>query len=159
MGVRLRDVQEDDLLVFYEHQLDPVATRMVAFTSRDETQFAAHWATILADPAVAKKTILFDDHVAGYVVSFERSGKREVGYWIGREYWGKGIATKALRQFLLHDLERPLYGVVAKHNTASLRVLEKCGFAVVGQIRGSSDPDEPVVDEITVKLDGSQDDG
>jgi RimJ/RimL family protein N-acetyltransferase len=72
--------------------------------------------------------------VAGNVVSFEQDGEREVGYWIGREYWGKGVATEALSQFLDHvEVRRPLYAGVAKHNVASIRVLEKCGFTIVGK--------------------------
>ena len=55
-----------------------------------------------------------------------------MGYWLGSDYWGKGIATQALRQFLQIDTVRPLYAHVAKHNLGSRRVLEKCGFVVVG---------------------------
>jgi RimJ/RimL family protein N-acetyltransferase len=72
--------------------------------------------------------------VAGNIVTFEQDGEREVGYWIGREYWGKGIATEALSQFLDHiEVHRPLYAVVAKHNVGSIRVLKKCGFTTVGE--------------------------
>jgi RimJ/RimL family protein N-acetyltransferase len=60
-------------------------------------------------------------------------GEREVGYWIGKEYWGRGIATRALEEFLKQIETRPLYAHVAKHNTASRRVLEKCGFHVSGE--------------------------
>jgi RimJ/RimL family protein N-acetyltransferase len=152
LDVLLRDVLEDDLPIFFEHQVDPEATRMAAFKPRDKNAFTAHWTKILADETVSKKTILFDGQVAGNILSFERSGKREVGYWIGRKYWGKGIATQALSQFLCHATERPLYAVVAKHNAASLRVLEKCGFAIVGQNRESSDTRGPVVEEFLLKL-------
>lgn len=87
----------------------------------------------MADDSVILKTILFDGQVAGNIVSFEMSGKREVGYWIGKEYWGKGIATKALAALLDIVKMRPLYAHVAKHNIGSRRVLEKCGFTVVGE--------------------------
>jgi RimJ/RimL family protein N-acetyltransferase len=87
----------------------------------------------LGDETVTTKTILFDGHVAGNVVSWQQSGKREVGYWIGKEYWGKGIATTALSEFLSHVAARPLYAHVAKHNIASIRVLEKCGFTISGE--------------------------
>jgi RimJ/RimL family protein N-acetyltransferase len=131
--VLLRDVIEDDLPIFFEHQLDPDANRMAAFPARDRVAFIAHWTKILADETIKKKTILFDGHVAGNVVSFEQFGKREVGYWIGKEYWGKGIATKALSELLGHVKTRPLYAHVAKHNIASIRVLEKCGFMISGE--------------------------
>jgi RimJ/RimL family protein N-acetyltransferase len=129
----LRDVKEDDLPVFFEHQLDPDATRMAAFPPRDRNAFMAHWTRILADETVIKKTILFDGDVAGNVVSFVRSGEREVGYWIGKNYWGRGVATQALSEFLDHVEARPLYGHVARHNGASIRVLQKCGFRISGE--------------------------
>ena len=131
--VVLRDVADNDLSVFFEHQRDPVANRMVGFAPRDRGAFLAHWAKILADGNVTKKTILFDRRVAGSVVSFENHGEREVGYWIGREYWGRGVATEALSQFLrCEEARRPLCAVVAEHNVASIRVLKKHGFTIVG---------------------------
>jgi RimJ/RimL family protein N-acetyltransferase len=129
----LREVKEDDLPVFFEHQLDPDATRMAAFPPRDRNAFMAHWTRILADETVIKKAILFDGDVAGNVVSFVRSGEREVGYWIGKNYWGRGVATQALSEFLDHVEARPLYGHVARHNGASIRVLQKCGFRISGE--------------------------
>jgi RimJ/RimL family protein N-acetyltransferase len=53
-----------------------------------------------------------------------------VGYWVGREFWGRGIATRALAAFLDEVSERPIYAGVADTNLASIRVLEKCGFTV-----------------------------
>jgi RimJ/RimL family protein N-acetyltransferase len=131
--VMLRDVIESDLPVLFEQQQDPDANQMAAFPARDHDAFMAHWAKILGDNTVGKKTILFDGQVAGNIVSFEQSGLPLVGYWIGKAFWGKGIATKALSAFLEHVKERPLYAMVAKHNLASRRVLEKGGFAVCGE--------------------------
>ncbi len=129
--VELRAVEEADLPLLFEQQLDPEATRMAAFPPRDRDAFMAHWSKILADPALAKRTILLDGSVAGYICSFHISGEREVGYWIGREHWGKGVATRALQIFLAELRDRPLYAHVAKHNVGSIRVLEKCGFEVL----------------------------
>jgi len=112
-----------------------------AFTARDPADwdtFTARWTGILGDETITKKTILFDGHVAGNIVSFEKSGEREVGYWIGRKYWGKGVATRALSTFLGHVKKRPLYAHVAKDNIASNRVLEKCGFKISGEDRGDA---------------------
>ena len=132
MGVeiRLRDVTESDLPVFYEQQLDPEATAMAAFPARDRAPFMAHWAKIMADKSVILKTILFEGQVAGNIVCWEQDGEREVGYWVGKDFWGKGIATKALAEFLIQVKTRPLVAHVAKHNVASRRVLEKCGFTL-----------------------------
>ena len=92
----------------------------------------AHWAKIMKNAKVIIKTILFDGQVAGNIVSFEMDGRREVGYWAGREFWGKGIASESLRQFLGHEMRRPLFAHVARNNVASKKVLEKCGFEVIG---------------------------
>ena len=129
INLELREVTEDDLPILFEHQIDPVAYEMAGFTPRDRDAFMVHWREkILGEPRAEKRTVLFDGEVVGYVVSFDRDGKREVGYWIGREHWGKGIATKAVSRFLADVAERPLYAGVAKWNVASIRVLEKCGF-------------------------------
>ena len=98
----------------------------------------AHWANkFLADETVTEQTVLFGGRVAGNVVSFQRDGKRKVGYWIGGEYWGKGVATDAPSQFLSHaEVGRPLHAALAKHNVGSIRVLEKCVFTVLGEEEG-----------------------
>lgn len=74
------------------------------------------------------KTIVYRGRVAGSLVSWERDGRREVGYWLGKEFWGKGLASAALAQLLRELTIRPLYARVLKDNAASLRVLEKSGF-------------------------------
>ncbi len=131
--LRLRDVIEADLPSFYEQQLDPEATAMAAFPSRQREPFMAHWAKILRDDRVIAQTIVVNGEVAGNIVSFEVEGETEVGYWIGKSYWGKGIATRALAMFLKQVETRPLYAHVAKHNLASARVLQKCGFVIIGE--------------------------
>jgi RimJ/RimL family protein N-acetyltransferase len=129
--VLLRNIKPDDLPIFYEQQLDADATRMAAFPSRDRAAFDAHWATnILGNPAAINRTILVDGQVAGNIGSWPQGGVRLVGYWIGKEHWGKGVATRALAAFLQLVTERPLHAHVAKHNVGSIRVLEKCGFSV-----------------------------
>lgn len=126
--VALREVVESDLPIFFEQQLDPEATQMANFPSRDRDTFMAHWAKILPNPNNRTRAIVFNGQVAGNIASFEQHGRREVGYWLGKEFWGKGIATRALATFLVQETVRPLYGYVVKHNIASQRVLEKCGF-------------------------------
>ena len=136
--VLLRDVQERDLPVFFEDQRDPAANEMAAFPARDREAFVAHWAKILADDSVFKQSILFGDRVAGNIVCFERSGKRLVGYWVGKDFWGMGIATRALSKFVAGIKARPPHAYVAKHNLGSIRVLEKCGFTLSGEGKAPS---------------------
>ncbi len=155
IDVLLRDVTEDDLPIFFEHQLDPDATHMAAFPARERDAFMVHWTKILGDKAVIKKTILFNGKVAGNIVSWEQSSERDVGYWIGREYWGKGVATKALSEFLAHVKTRPLYAHAAKHNIASIRVLEKCGFTTSSYSKAVINAQGDEVEEVIMKLEAN----
>jgi RimJ/RimL family protein N-acetyltransferase len=160
-SVRLRDVIESDLPIFFEQQLDPEANYMAAFTARDPTDrnaFMAHWVRILGDETITIKTILFNGQVAGSVASYidEEFGKPEVTYWIGRQYWGKGVATKALAEFLHHVPVRPLYGRTAKDNIASLRVMEKCGFTICGEGKGFAGARGQEVEEFILRLEASE---
>ena len=115
-----------------------------------------HWNRIMADESIQIMTILFNGEVAGNMVCFEQLGEREVGYWLGREYWGKGIATQALTEFLKEIKSRPLYAHVAKHNIGSKRVLEKCGFTVAGEDRFFSEVFGKNIDEYILMLDSAE---
>jgi RimJ/RimL family protein N-acetyltransferase len=136
MRVRLRDVEPADLPVLFEHQRDPVSIEMAAVPGRERESFMTHWQAVLADETIRVQAVIADDRLAGNVVSFVRDGRREVGYWIGREFWGAGVASAALAAFLEVETERPLYAGVVPHNAGSLRVLAKCGFAVCGEEDG-----------------------
>ena len=125
---------------------------MAAFPSREHDAFMAHWARVLADARNLNQTIVVDGQVAGNIACFELGGEREVGYWLGREFWGRGVATEALRQFLSQVPTRPLYAHVAQHNVASRRVLEKCGFRVVGAGLLLLDADGTPVEEFILRL-------
>jgi len=152
-NIQLRDVLESDLPIFFEQQLDTEATQMAAFPARNREAFMTHWTRIMADESVLIKTVVFDGNVAGNIVSFIQLGEREVGYWLGKEYWGKGIATQALEQFLRLIETRPLYAHVAKHNIGSRRVLEKCGFTIAAEDRFFSQIFGKNIDEYILRLD------
>jgi RimJ/RimL family protein N-acetyltransferase len=150
-SVALRDVTTEDLPILFEHQLDEEATRMASFPSRDRDAFMAHWTKILADPACTALAIVAGDQVVGNLGSWHnQDGEREVGYWIGREFWGRGIATSALAKFLDAEKIRPLYAHVVEHNAASIRVLQKCGFSIVSEGRRSEIDD---LAEVVLRLD------
>ncbi len=154
--VMLRDVEEIDLPIFFEYESDPTAVYMAAFTAKnpaDRGAFDAHWKKILGEETIVKRTILFDGHVVGSVASFidQEFGKREVTYWIGREYWGKGIATKALSKFLRELKVNPIYARVSKDNLASVRVLEKCGFKITGHGKGFANARGKEIEEVVLE--------
>ena len=91
----------------------------------------ASWISVSSTPISAvTRTILVDGRVAGNIGSWPQDGVCLVGYWIGKEHWGKGVATRALTAFLHLVTERPLHAHVARHNVGSIRVLEKCGFSL-----------------------------
>ena len=69
-GVELREVTAQDVLAFFEHQRDPVAARMAAFTvgdPSDRAAFLVRWARDLADDRVVARTVLFDGEVVGHL--------------------------------------------------------------------------------------------
>lgn len=154
--VLLREVLDADLPIFFEHQLDAEANYMAAFTSKDPANrdaFTAHWARILSDKTITIRTILVDGQVAGHVSRYEESaGHPEVTYWLGKPYWGKGIATLALRMLLSLVTERPIYARAAKDNLASLRVLEKCGFTIIGEDKGFANARGQETEEYLLQL-------
>ena len=139
MDVELREVEDGDLPVFFEHQRDAESTALSGVPARDRAAFDAHWERIRRDPTTTIRTVVADGAVTGNVLAFVQSGKPVVGYWIGREHWGRGIATRALAAFVREVTARPLYATVALGNPPSVRVLEKCGFRLAGEVEESGE--------------------
>jgi RimJ/RimL family protein N-acetyltransferase len=130
VAVELREIREADIPALFAYQDDPEANEMAAFPARDETAFREHLGRVLANPDNIARAIVDGDVVVGQIGSWsdEQDGTRDVGYWIGREHWGNGYATDALRALLAIERERPLWAYIAEHNVGSQRVVEKCGF-------------------------------
>ena len=154
-NITLRPVTASDLPTLFEHQRDPESNAMAAFPARDRDAFDAHWAKIMVNPEGILRIIEVEGQVAGYLVSFMLGEERQVGYWLGREFWGKGIVSESLKQFLGVVEMRPLFGMVAKHNSASKRVLEKCGFKVIGEDKYVNIAKEEV-EEYVLRLDANE---
>lgn len=129
-AIRLRAVETDDLPTLYRYQLDPEANRMAAVNPRNLETFYAHWAKTFNNPHVIARAILSDGVLVGHIACFRADEKDNVGYWVGKQYWGRGIASRALALLLEEVTTRPLYARVASHNVASLRVLTRFGFVV-----------------------------
>ncbi len=139
LRVTLRDVTPTDIPFLYELQLDPASNAMAAVKPRTREAFEARWATIFAEGGAVSKVILVQGRSAGQVSCFVRDGLDWVGYFIAREFWGRGIATAALLLLLREIRKRPLYARAARSNGASIRVLEKCGFVVTGYRQSPED--------------------
>src|SRR5262245_39063213 len=121
------------------------------YTRADADAWLVH---ALAERPESNFAIALDDAVVGGI-GFERGGdverlSAEVGYWLGEEVWGRGLATAALRAvtrhaFEAHGLQR-LFAAVFAGNLASARVLEKVGFVREGVLRRSAVKDGVVLD-------------
>ncbi|MGC9377488.1 GNAT family N-acetyltransferase [Streptomyces sp. MH13] len=154
MHIALREVHDSDLPVFFRQMNDPEALRMAAFTPQDPADrdaFEAHWAKIRASSDIAR-TILGDGDVIGSAAVYGEPGEREVTYWVDRAYWGRGVATAALRALLAEVKDRPLYARTAADNNGSRRVLEKCGFETSARARGFARARGEEIDELVLHL-------
>lgn len=153
-ALQLRTIIETDLPILFEQQQDADALFMAAFTAKDPADwnvFLAHWRRILVDSTVIVRTIVVDGAVVGSVLSYETDGRPEVSYWLGRTFWGRGIATAALARFLAEvNPTRPIYARVAKDNAVSRRVLEKCGFTIVGEETGFANARGAEIEELVL---------
>ena len=150
--ISLRPVLETDLETLYAQQDDPEANRMAAFPARDHASFMNHWHKIMNDPDCLIRTITYEGRVAGSVGIFGPPDRRLVGYWIGRSYWNRGVASAALKMLLEEVEERPLHAHVAQHNVGSIRVLEKCGFEVIAASEVTLEATRETIGELVMRL-------
>ncbi|MEO5753441.1 MAG: GNAT family N-acetyltransferase [Chthoniobacterales bacterium] len=130
-SITIREVESSDLEAFYAYQLDPEAIRMAAFVGKDpkdKVAFDGHLDKILHSSQITQRTIVAEGQVAGHIASYPDRERMEVTYWIGREFWGRGLATQALNRMLQLVVERPLFARAATDNIGSL---ECCRNAVL----------------------------
>jgi RimJ/RimL family protein N-acetyltransferase len=154
--IQLRDISPDDLPVFFKQMKDPESVQMAAFVTgnpEDREAFDSRWQRLMHNPEVMIRTIEWQGDPAGHVASFTLEGDREITYWIGRDYWGRGLATNALHLFLNIETARPLHARAAADNLASLRVLVKCGFRPLRFERSEALARGEVIDEVVLLLD------
>jgi len=141
--------------LLFEQWADPVAAHMAAFTAPDHMDrdaFERRWSRLRADETILNRVIVVDGEVAGSIGSWGDPGEREITYWVGRSYWGRGIATDAVKAFLAVERTRPLHARVASDNVASRRVLEKCSFRAVGTDRGFAHARSAEIEEFVLRL-------
>jgi RimJ/RimL family protein N-acetyltransferase len=151
----LRPTEIDDLEWFFQFQLDKEAIQLAAFTPKDPTDKPAYltkYSKLLDEPTVNMRTILFDNKIVGSISKFEIDGDAEITYWIDKHFWGKGVTTTALKNFLTIENMRPIFGRVAFDNYGSQRVLEKCGFVKIGKDKGFANARGREIEELIYKL-------
>lgn len=153
--ITLTETEKDDLNAFFQFQLDKEANYLAAFASKDPNDKAAYiekYAKFLTDPTINMRTIKINDEIVGSIAKFVMENDSEITYWIDREFWGQGIATTALKDFLKIEQIRPIYGRVAFDNYGSQKVLEKCGFAKIGKGKGFANARQTEIEEYIYKL-------
>ena len=140
MDIYLKDISEQDLSLLFDFQNDPIANKMADVPARTREAFYQHWQqNIFANQHSMAIGIWYNKMLVGHLVSWvnlelatiDEPEVRLIGYWIGREYWGQGIATHALRMFLQHYIKSPVYAYIDAQNQGSLKVVQANGFVEV----------------------------
>ena len=153
--LELRKTTLADLAVLFQFQLDREAIYLAAFTPLDPGNKEAYiekFTKHLKDSTINMKTIIVGETIVGSIAKYEMEGKAEITYWINRDHWGKGIATRALKRFLLIETARPMYGRVAFDNFGSQKVLERGGFVKTGSDKGFANARQAEIEEFIYKL-------
>ncbi|MCH5715518.1 GNAT family N-acetyltransferase [Niabella hibiscisoli] len=153
--LQLRSTTIADLEHLFLFQTDPEAIYLAAFTPKDPTDklaYIAKYTKILEDPTTNNHTVLLDDNIIGSMAKFVMDGHAEITYWIDRKFWGQGIATRALQQFLNIETTRPIVARVAFDNLGSQKVLEKSGFIKTGTDKGFANARQMEIEEFVYRL-------
>ncbi|HRI32460.1 MAG TPA: GNAT family N-acetyltransferase [Saprospiraceae bacterium] len=154
-NITLTKTVKEDLYVLFEFQLNEEAIYLAAFTPKDPTDKNAYiekFTKHIADPNINMRTINFKDQIVGSIAKFVLEDEAEITYWIDRKFWGQGIATSALNEFLKMEQIRPIHGRVAFDNFGSQKVLEKCGFVKIGKDKGFANARQVEIEEYIYKL-------
>ncbi|AZB27011.1 N-acetyltransferase [Chryseobacterium bernardetii] len=154
--IKLRPTAVSDLEILFQIQLDEEANYQAAFTSKDSQNkeaYLAKYTRLLSDPAVNNQTIIVDTVIAGSIAKFVMEGDAEITYWIDKKFWGQGVATKALKDLLMIEKTRPVFGRVAFDNLSSQKVLENCGFIRIGTDKGFANARQTEIEEFIYRLD------
>ncbi len=156
--IGLRPLKKRDIPDLVRHANNPNIARTLRdqFPSPYTEQDATAFLEMQPDEGLPQQLAITDhDQLIGMMgVIPQRDVYRlsaELGYWVSQDYWGKGIATAAIKVFVpwlfaASDLVR-LYGQVFDFNPASKRVLEKVGFTCEGISRQAVIKGEVIYDE------------
>lgn len=147
--VYLRPTLHADIPRLFEIQLDPAGNDLAGTKPRDLAAFTARWDDILGTPTsppkptgVTPRVIIADGVLVGSINIFPSNAPdfpedgavpNYLGYWLAREHWSRGIATRAIALMLEESSIRPLFARVISHNAASLKALTRNGFEVVSR--------------------------
>lgn len=138
MNVVLRRMRQEDAEAISCQLQNPLVRQYLRDRLPDPytVEDARRYIRLCADSFPEECVIEADGQLAGIIDITRQSDvyriNAEIGYWLGYEYWGKGIATEAIRQmtnaaFRLEGIER-VFGAVFSTNAASARALEKNAY-------------------------------
>lgn len=153
--VRLINTEKDHLKILYQFQLDDEGNYLAAFTSKESSNrdiYLKKYAGFLMEPSINMQTIIYNGDIVGSISKFVMDERAEITYWIDRNFWGLGICTSAINDFLKTEQTRPIYGRVAYDNIGSQKVLEKCGFIKIGIDKGFANARQMEIEEYIYKL-------
>jgi ribosomal-protein-alanine N-acetyltransferase len=149
-GIRLTEIRRSDkdaLVDLLNNQEIYARTLRIPFpyTASDaEKWFAAIGEAIEKNEPPFKWSIrMEEDRLVGGIgfdgIVMGQSYRAEIGYWLGRPFWNRGIMTAVVRSVCRHAFENLGLVKITAHvfptNDASARVLEKCGFELEGYLR------------------------
>ena len=137
--IQLRELEEQDADALVKHLNNEVVIRYL--TGRipfPYTQKDAEWWIQTGHKEGIVRAIQYEEEFAGVIGvhsgSYHHAKNAEIGYWLGEDFWGKGIATKSVgimtaRAFQTKNIVR-IYAPVFAPNKLSMRVLEKNGYTL-----------------------------
>jgi [ribosomal protein S5]-alanine N-acetyltransferase len=131
------------------------------YTARDADEWMARAARQVAGVHFA---ITVEDQVAGGIGLLPGSDvnriQAEIGYWLGQAWWGRGIATDAVRGLTRHAFAtlalNRLFATPFAPNLASCRVLEKAGYRCEGRMLGCAIKGGKILDQFLYAITRSE---
>lgn len=154
-NITLTKTEKVDLNTLFQFQRDEEANYLAAFTPEnpnDRTAYIEKYSKFLIDQTINMRTIRVNDEIVGSIARFLIENDAEITYWIDRKFWGRGIATAAVRDFLKIDGTRPIRARVAFDNHGSRKVLEKNGFVRIGKDTGFANARQAEIEEFIYVL-------
>ena len=151
-AIALRPIVPADVPTLFEFECDPEGNRLAGTKPRDRETFMARWKEVFGDPTVIPRAITSGESMVGCICLFKQEGNDSIGYWIDREHWGKGCATRAIELFLQEVPTRPLRARVAAHNTASIRALQRNGFVITDRCQTAATERFEACERLTLML-------
>jgi RimJ/RimL family protein N-acetyltransferase len=162
-GHRLRRFRETDVDDLVRHANDPEVARWLRdrFPQPYTADDARSWIAMAREESQPWKFAIVDESglIGGIGLEHGEDVYRyssELGYWLGRAHWGRGIVSSAVRAICSYGFSelgrRRIYAHVFAPNTGSMRVLEKCGFSREGLLRQAAVKHGETHDEVVYSL-------